>query len=259
MKKFFKKEKLNILFSLLSIAFIIIVWIISYYSVGNDYIVPSFGDTMGEMGRLFISSSFWVAFLNTFARMLLAFVISFILAVVFSSICAIYKPFKAFMNPIITLLRTAPTMAVIIILLIWSNAIITPIVITVLVLFPMLYANCTAAIDGVDNDLIEMAKVYKLSKKSRLFAIYLPQIAPNVLSQAGTNLSFGLKLMVSAEVLSSTVKSLGGLMQTANLYIRIPEFFALVLIAVIFGFLLECIVNAIVTFACKWRVKGGRV
>jgi NitT/TauT family transport system permease protein len=189
--------------------------------------------------------------------MLLAFVISFVLAVIFSSICAIYKPFKAFMNPIITLLRTAPTMAVIIILLIWSNAIITPIVITVLVLLPMLYANCTAAIDGVDNGLIEMAKVYKLSASDRLFKIYLPQIAPNVLSQAGTNLSFGLKLMVSAEVLASTAKSLGGLMQTANLYIRIPEFFALVIISVVFGFLLECIVNLIVSLTCKWQAKGG--
>jgi ABC-type nitrate/sulfonate/bicarbonate transport system permease component len=102
-----------------------------------------------------------------------------------------------------------------------------------------------------------MAKVYKLTAYDKLFKIYLPQIAPNVLSQAGTNLSFGLKLMVSAEVLSSTAKSLGGLMQVANLYIRIPEFFALVIISVVFGFLLECIVNFALSFVCRWRVKGG--
>jgi NitT/TauT family transport system permease protein len=148
-------------------------------------------------------------------------------------------------------------MAVVIILLIWSNAKIAPVVITIFVLLPMMYSAVIAAIDGIDKGLVEMAKVYKLSVGCKLFKIYLPQIAPNVLSQAGAHLSFGLKLMVSAEVLSYTANSLGGLMQTANLYIRIPEFFALVIIAVIFGFLIEVVVNLLVTLVGRWQAKGG--
>ncbi len=45
MKKFFTQRKLNIIFSVAAVAAMWIAWIIAYYSVGNDYVIPSFTDT----------------------------------------------------------------------------------------------------------------------------------------------------------------------------------------------------------------------
>ena len=69
--------------------------------------------------------------------------------------------------------------------------------------------------------------------------MYLPLAAPALLSQAGAILSMGLKITVSAEVLASTYRSLGYMMQNAKLAVEMPELLALTLLAVLLGFLLE--------------------
>lgn len=231
------------------------VWLIAYYSVKNDYIVPPLGETLRQAGILLISGTFWLSCLATFGRALLAFLISFIAAACLAVLCEVYKPLKAFIRPVVTFLRVVPTMAVVIIVLLSPNAVFAPVTVTVLVLFPKIYASLNAAAEGTDKELAEMAEVYNVSKKDRIFKIFLPQIAPEIVSQAGADISFGLKLSVSAEVLCHTAVSLGGMMQDANMYNRIPEFFALTLIAVLIGFLIEILIAFLTSRLFKWRAE----
>ena len=53
MKALLSAKKLNIAFSFLAVLAMWAGWLIAYYTVRNDYIIPSFGDTM----RLILNSS----------------------------------------------------------------------------------------------------------------------------------------------------------------------------------------------------------
>ena len=258
-KKFFTQRKLNIIFSLLAIIFMWLIWIVAYYITGNKLIVPAFSDTAQSFFRYLGDGTFWLALLNTFLRTLLAFIISFILAAACALFAKLSKCTKAFLKPIIVFIRTLPTLAVMLIILKLTsgNRSFSPVIVTILVLFPMIFSQMLAAADGIDTGLTEMAKVYKVSKKDRLFKIYLPIIAPNILSQTGANISLGLKIMISAEVLANTVKSLGGMMQYSNISAEVANLAALTLVSVLIGLIIEFAISLIPRFACKWTGKEG--
>lgn len=230
-----------------------LAWLIAYYAVENDYIVPSFSDTMKSVGGLLAEKNFWVAFGNTLWRTVEAFVFSFVLAAALAALSAYSKAFAAFVNPIMVFLRTLPTLAVILVLLVWTNPKIAPVAVTVLVLFPMIHAQMMAAVGDIDGDLTEMAKVYRISARERLFKIYLPLVSPNIFAQTGANLSMGLKIMVSAEVLASTSKSIGSLMQTSRLTLDMPRLAALTLAAVAAGLIIELVFSQTGRLSRKWK------
>lgn len=255
MLSFFAKRKLNILCAVISIAIMIAVWIIAYLAVKNNYIIPSFTETLTTFFTCFSESAFWIALLNSLVRTLCAFTVSFLLAVICAVCSASSKVFKLILNPFMVVLRTLPTLAVILMILIWTNAETAPVIVTVLVLFPMIYAQLSASAEGIDKNLIEMAEVYKVSRKDKIFKIYLPLISPDIFSQIGANVSFGLKIMISAEVLAKTYKSLGGLMQSAKEYLEIPRLAALTLAAVILGLILDIALSLLTRINAEWRGK----
>ena len=258
-KKFFTQKKLNIIFSVLAVIFMWLVWIAAYYIAGNKLIVPAFSDTAKSFFLYLGNGEFWRALLNTFLRTLLAFIISFVWAAVCAMLAKLSRCAKAFINPIIVFIRTLPTLAVILIILKLTsgNRSFSPVIVTILVLFPMIFSQMLAAADGIDKGLVEMAKVYKISKKDRLFKIYLPIVAPNIISQTGANLSLGLKIMISAEVLANTTKGLGGMMQFNNIAAEVANLAALTIAAVVIGLIIEFAISLISRFICKWNKKEG--
>ena len=106
-------------------------------------------------------------------------------------------------------------------------------------LFPMLYAGILAALKEVDGELITMSRVYGVPMKKQIRELYIPSVLPYVLRESGAAVSFSLKLVVSAEVLVMTSKSLGGMLFEAKNYSEIPLLFALVGVTFLIGLALE--------------------
>ncbi|MDE7182416.1 MAG: ABC transporter permease subunit [Clostridia bacterium] len=257
MKTFFKNRKLNIICSAAAIILMLAVWLIAYACVKNEYIVPSVGASFKSLGKLFVSAQFWTAFGWTFLRTVEAFIFSFLLAAAFAALSTLSKCFAATIKPVISVLRTLPTLAIVLILLIWTTPKTAPVIVTVLVLFPIIYSRLIAAIGGIDGGLSDMAKVYRIGKRDVLFKIYLPQTLPNILPQIGADISLGLKVTISAEVLASTYKSLGGLMQNARLYLDMPRLAALTVITVLIGLVIDFAFAQLARVTYKWSRKEG--
>lgn len=260
MKKFFAERKLDIILSAAAVAVMAAVWIIAYYAVKNDYIIPSLGDTFKSMWtECLCSSSFWTAFCNTVLRTLLAFVFSFAAAAALAVLCTVFKGVKAFVAPFMVFLRTLPTLAVILLLLIWTTPKAAPVAVTVLVLFPMIHARIMAAVEGIDGGIRQMVRVYGVKKTTAVFKIYLPLISPGILPQMGADISLGLKIMVSAEVLAGTAQSLGGMMQISKLYLMMPRLAALTIITVLAGLAADIAFGSLARLTYKWSKKEAAV
>lgn len=257
MKKFFKSRKFNIIYSVVAILLMWLVWIIAYHAVGNRLIVPSFSDSLSEFFALFKSADFWIGLYHTLIRTIIAFLISFALALVFAIIAVMGHGARAFIKPIVGFIRILPTLATILLILRWTEGDknIAPVIVTVLVLFPMIYAQLMAAVDGIDGGIRQMVKIYGIPKTTAVFKIYLPLISPNIFSQTGANISLGLKIMISAEVIANTLKGLGGMMQYAYGGAMIAQLAALTLFAVIFGLIIDLAVSQLARLTYKWSKK----
>ena len=256
MKKIILSKKFNIVYSLLAVVLMWAVWLIAGAATGNnEYLVAPFNKTICEFFALFAKAFFWKAFAHTLLRTLCAFALSFVFALVCACLAALFKPFESFMRPIAAFFRTLPTMAVLLLILVWLTSRTAPIAVAMLVLFPMIYSQLYEQISGVDGELLQMAKVYRLTHIQKLKCIYLPHIMPSTVINTGVNLSFGLKLIISAEVMASTYTAIGGMMSEAQVY-NLPRLAALTLVAGVFGIAVEYAVRVLSGALFKWNRRA---
>ncbi|MCM1439126.1 MAG: ABC transporter permease subunit [Roseburia sp.] len=252
MKKLLCDKKFNILYSLFAVLLMWAVWFIAAAATGNEYLVVPVGSTLSEFFALFSKAFFWKALSHTLLRTLITFLISFALALACACLSVAFKPFAAFMRPIAAFFRTLPTMAVLLLILTSLKQRAAPVAVAFLVLFPMIYSQLTDSISSVDGGLLQMARVYGMPLHKRLACIYLPHLAPVTLKQTGGNLAFGLKIVISAEVMAPTHTAIGGMLGEANVY-SMPRLAALTLVAVALGILFEAVFAVIANHAFKWK------
>ena len=239
--------------SLAGFAFLWLVWIIAYYCIRNGFLLPSVGDTFSALGALLGSGAFWRAFGATFLRTLLAFLISFVCGAALAALAVSFRGVRSFLAPIVSILRTFPTLAIVLFLLLWTSPFFAPVIVAALVLLPAVYAESLVCFSSAVERFGEFAKIYKIGKAKRIFGLYLPVSLPALLTEGSAILSMGLKIVVSGEVLAATFQSLGGMMQEAQVYLETPRLFALTILTVLLGFLLEGACALIKKLCIKWE------
>ena len=253
MKGYIKQNYKTFLIGLASLLFMWLIWFIAQKSIKNEYLVPSVLDTFKALKNILSDGFFYKALLKSLLKVILSIAISYPLA----GICAVlgknFKGVTSFLVPFVSMFRTLPTMAILVLILFYTNTFIAPIIVTVLVMFPMVYAQFNTALDTIDQKTIFAVKVFKLTKRQSLFKVYLPLISPSICSHLGSNLSFSLKIVISAEVMTNAFTNIGGLMQTARALEDIPTLLALTLFSVLLGILIEVVWNIVFSFMFKWN------
>ncbi len=243
----------NILFSTLSLVFVWLLWLIVYAILRNDYILPSFWETMRSTGSILGEAEFWQAFFRTLGRVFVAFLISMVLGAGLALLSGLHPFVRSFFSPIVSILRTVPTMAIILMLLFWTNPRVAPVIVSLLVLMPAFYAATLSAIDEVKERYGGFARAFGVNAGRKIMKMYLPLAGPAVLSQAGAIFSMGLKITISGEVLCNTFQSIGGLMQEAKMFLEMPMLMALTLISILMGFLFEGLGVLFYRLSVRWR------
>ena len=254
MKKVLKN---TIFLSVCGLVTVVVAWVIAYLIVQNDYALPSPLATAVAALGLLGQSGFYLALLSTLGRAALAVVAAFGFGVGLAVVAYLDPSFEKFLRGIIAVLRALPTMAALLLILLAAEELgvseyLPPVVIGVLTLFPILYTAAYSALSGVDKDLLEMSRVYRVPTLVQVKKLYLPTALPVLCREGLAALSFSLKLIVSAEVLAFTSQSIGGWMQTANVGYEIAEMMALTVIVCLLGVLIEVLG---VWFTKVWGAK----
>lgn len=226
-------------------AILALLYVILYFIVGNELIIASPILVIEEIFNLFLSGDFYLSLANTLLRVVVVFAISFVLAVIFGVISSKNKVFERVLTVISSFMRSLPTLAVLLIILVAVSTLASrdfaPVIVSFLSLFPMLYTSILAGINKVNEMLGDMVKVYKIPLFKSVTRVYMPSMAKRLIIDSTTALSFALKLVVSAEILANVFKSIGGLMQTASTYSSTAELTALTILVCFIGLIIELI------------------
>ncbi len=249
------KQIFSLIYPLFSLAIIVALWAITAAYTGNDLLVPSIGSTMDGLGDLLGKSGTYIDIAATLLRALRGFALSFAVALLLSVAAAFVSLLAKLLAPVIAVMRSTPTMSVILLCLLWMNndTQAAPVFVTVLIIFPLLYSAFYTAIAGVDKKLVEMAKVYGVPFFTRITKLYVPSVLPAAFSAVRSTLSLTVKLTIAAEVLAQTKNSMGVNMQLANLYLDTPVLIAWTLIAIVLGALLEILVFVLEKICTRWK------
>lgn len=248
-----KSDKiLDIVVPIIPIACILLIWQTAATATKNDYVLPDIGTTLVKFFGLFTYADFYSALLNTLLRSVIAFCISFVFAFILA-ILSSYKNGKRAVAPVIALIRALPTIAIVLLLVIWTNSRVASVIVSMLVVLPTVYTNCIVALDSVDKDAIEMCRLFNVPKTEIFRKVRLPQMTPSLLYAVGAGLSLNLKLMVAAEVISQTPYSMGYLLNYSKTYYETATMLALVIASVIIGLAVELVFSALSKRAGKWQ------
>lgn len=229
----------NIVYPLIALGIMFAVWAIAAKAEDNALVLPMPDAVLARFFVLGGEKGFWTSVGWTLLRTLVCFVISFVLAMIFAVLGGLFNPVHRIMSPIVSVLRSAPTVAVILILYAFLSGNAMAIVVGFLIAFPIMYSAFYSAITGVDKDLVEMAKVYKVRPLDIVRGIYVPLVMPCLFDTSKSTLSLTLKVVVAAEILANVQDSLGGKIQVANASFEIAYLLAYTLVAIVFSFVLE--------------------
>ena len=245
----------NLILPIISILSLIAIWGVTARVMGKEYILPTVELTFSSMLKLFGELRFYRALLFTVLRSLIAFSVSFILAFIFAYFSKKSQVFKKVISPFISIMRALPTIAIIPIIIVWTNAntYVTPVVVTMMVVLPTVYVSVYNSIDVVDDNLIETCKLFGLSEREILKKVQIPQILPPMLLTIGTGISLNLKLMVAAEVLSATSRSIGALLNNASQLAEVSQMLAIVVVAVALSLIIEGVFSLLSKKVGKWK------
>lgn len=242
----------NVIYPLISLGLVLAVWAIAATVKNNAILLPMPDVVFLRFFQLFGEAKLWNSVGWTLLRTLISFAVSFVLAFVLATLGGIWKPLHRVVSPIVGILRAVPTMAVILIIMLWVDFQNAPKYIGFLIAFPILYPAIYTAIDGVDDKLVEMTTVFKVRPLDKITHLYLPSIAPSVFDVSRSTISLTLKVVIAAEVLCQTKTSIGLSLQYANLTFDVSELLAWTVFAIALSFVLE---GVVVGLKKLWEVR----
>jgi NitT/TauT family transport system permease protein len=240
-----RKTAENALYAVIVVGLIFAVWSTAAAVVGSEFIMPTVPDTFRALGETLALPSFWRALGATLLRCVLSFAVSVALFFALFFLSSAFDAAARIVRPIVSVLRTLPTMAVSLVLAIWTGAKVAPIVLGVLVIMPVLYSSAAARAGTVPKELREIARLCGASRAQRFFNVTLPYAAGGFPESLPSALSFTVKIVIAAEILMQTAGSIGILMYKAQVYYMTATLLALVAAAVIVSVALEYIARAV--------------
>lgn len=237
----------------LSMFFFFIIWEGVALYIDNSLLFPRVSEIFLSLKNLVASGDFTLILWNTLSRFFISIVFSLILAIIFSVASYRYEVISFLLFPFIIFLRAVPTIAIIIVVLIWSSVEKVPIVVGMLILFPILYESILGGIKNVDKNLLKMSKVFKVPTKKVVRDIYIPSIYYSISSNIPSYIGLTFKVIIAGEVLSQESLSIGGEIFINKIYLESSNIFAWIIVVIVLNYLLEKGLKTINSRVCRWE------
>ena len=237
-----KKTTKIILISL----FWFLVWEGASLIIGKPLLFPSPIDVFAKLFKLLITREFIVSCLYSLGRVGLGIVVAIFLGFITALLCSFSNILYEILYPFITVIKSTPVASFIILIWIFVGNSTTPIFISALMVFPIVFSNVYQGIKNIDKDLLEVSKIYGINKKKKLKSLYVPSVLPYFQSALLSSIGLGWKAGIAAEVLCTPVKSIGQAIFESKTYIEYVDLFAWTAAVIILSLIFELLLTKLI-------------
>jgi NitT/TauT family transport system permease protein len=235
---------------------LVVAWRVAAGAIGAPIILPTPGETAAAILSVFRSRAFLAAVGATAARGLGAFGLSFGLGLVAGVAAAKSRVVEGALQPLLTVIRSTPVMAVILLAMIWFRTGTVPVFVGVLIGFPIVFSSVVEGVRSVDPLLMEMARVYGVRGIRLVRHVSLPALVPFLLGAASSGLGLTWRVVVGAEILSQPVHAIGSALQSAQARLETADVFAWTVVAIVLGAVAEMGLRSLLLLV-PWRRDRG--
>lgn len=231
----------KIVLRLLTLAVFVTIWQV-YAVVVGGLLIPTFGGTVVELGRLLVDGGFWEAVWVSNQPLFMGFAIAVPLGIPIGLLMGRYRWAEQFTDVYINIMLVTPMAALIpIIVMSLGFGLSSRVLLVVMFAIPMVIVNSRAGVRQVPPILIEMAESFGAGERTIWRRILLPGSLPAIMTGIRIGLGRAITAMVIIELLMIAV-GLGGLIinfrgafQPEGLYavVVFVVFEALVLVSIV--------------------------
>ncbi len=243
----------KLFYTLLSLTIFFSLWEIGYRSFG-DLVLPPVIDTFKVYFELIQNPEVIEQMGITMKRIFIGLTGSIILASLLGVIAGLVKPIAYMIKPIVTIMLGMPSIAWIVLAMIWFGMGDPTVIFVVFVAtFPIIFLGSFQGMLTIDKDLELMATSFKLSLKTKLLNIYLPHIFSYIFPSWLTAIGLSWKIVIMAELISSD-NGIGSLLAIARSQIDTVSVMAILMLMVS----LLIIIERILLEPMKQRLESWR-
>ncbi len=218
---------------LLSVLLLISIWHVMSIRMNIPIILPTPAETFSELIGIITGKEFFIHVATTVVRGLESFLIIFLSATVLGILSGIFPILRSFLSPLLVISKATPVMAIILLAFIWFTSKTVPMFSAFLMAFPVMFTTVENGVHHVSKDLVEMSRVYRFSRFSRLRFLLIPSITPFIVTGAKSSLSMIWKVVIAAEVLTSPSLGIGSRMHSAQINLETAQVMSWTVIAVL--------------------------
>lgn len=234
----------------------LLAWKLLAESFGMEILLPPPESAFARLFELLPNREFWLTIRATILRAIYGFTLSFLAGLAVGLAAGTHPGFNRFISPILSVLRATPVMSVILLGMLWFVTDLVPVFVTFLMVFPLICANTLEGVVQIDRKLLEMGRLYGLSRLQRLLHILLPSLFPYLIAAANAGFGMAWRVTIAAEVLSQPREAIGTGIRFAQINLEIPEVMAWTVAAVLLSMLTEKLLSTLVG-AIPWRRVRG--
>lgn len=250
-----KNTRLSPALRLGAVAVWLLLWQLASIAVGLPLLLPSPLAVLLRLGQLCTGADFWLTVASSLLRILLGFLLGVLFGTALAGLCWRFRLIDALARPLLGVLKSTPVASFIILALVWVKTTWLATVISFIMVLPLIYANVREGIDSADRQLLEMAQVFRLSRRKTFRYCYLPAILPFFLSAVSSALGFAWKSGIAAEVLGRPARAIGSQIYDSKIYLETPDLFAWTLVVILLSVLLERLAVRFVRWAGKRSMR----
>lgn len=250
-----KQRLKGLVMKLLMLGFWLLLWQLVYLWVGHDLLLSSPLSVFLTVLDFLKDLDFWKTILFSSLRIIAGFLLSLVIGVILS--VASYKSrwISELIAPLMRIIKATPVASFIILALIWINSRNLSVLISFLMVVPVVYMNVLQGLHETDRKLLEMAKIFHITRRKMITSIYIPSVMPYLITSVTVGLGFCWKSGIAAEVIGRPSGSIGERLYEAKLYIMTKELFAWTFVIIIISVLFEKIVMLLLQLLKKDRVN----
>lgn len=239
------------------VALLALWWIASDQSINAFF--PPLRIILERFQQLWLFEHFQSDILLSLGNLFTGFGIAAVVGISIGFVTALVPTVRWLVDPVIHFLRGIPPVALvpIFISLIGFGTEMRVTSIALAALFPVLISTVDG-IRSVNRDLLDVARVYRLSRRERVLNVMLPAAGPQIFSGLQVSLQVAFIVMIASEMLGSS-QGIGAMTLLAQQSFMIADMWSGILLLGIIGFAVNMIFELVRRKVLAWYIGSRRL
>lgn len=171
----------------------------------NSAFFPPLSDILAEFRALWLFDNFLSDVVPSLVTLTIGFTIAVVIGILTGLIFALIPTLAEIFSPAIHLYRAIPSVAVIpVFISLFGFGDEVRLMIIVLAAFPPTWIATMDGVRAVEPQLLDVSKVYRITRLERVFGIQLPAALPQIFSGIQVSLQFSFVVLIATEMLGAS-------------------------------------------------------